>query len=355
MSLSELLDAATPGAIKRFAPHEHPHLHASLNKSAPIPLDAGDVGLLKSTLLPSFGIQSGLSLITYIAARASDRVELKDWLWPAGQVVDVWWSAVGHRMAKNGMPFTRALGTLTWNERLLLGGHTLWGTRLFYREVSRSIRRGKEDHHYGLLKQEDKFWNHAFLRVFLPEAIFRTLATVPLTLALRLGATDAVPVNPEYARLIQGVGISLFCVGFVMEVLADFQLEHHDKKASLKRDGVWSIVRHPNYLGDALMHLSFSTLLYSSGQLHPFAVVGPLANYVFLRYVSGDKRNYLHQGRNYKTRNTAKFVQLEKRRDHKNSFWPGLYALGNPWTWVMVAVGGAGVVAERMAREYFTS
>jgi hypothetical protein len=46
------------------------------------------IGLTRSTILPSLGVHGGLSLIAYGIARATDRVELKDYLTPGGQQSD---------------------------------------------------------------------------------------------------------------------------------------------------------------------------------------------------------------------------------------------------------------------------
>lgn len=45
----------------------------------------------------------------------------------------------------------------------------------------------------------------------------------------------------------QDLAVFVFGTGFVLEVLADYQLNRHKKThdATLNRSGVWSIVRHP--------------------------------------------------------------------------------------------------------------
>ena len=48
------------------------------------------MGLARSTLFPSLGVHGGLSVIAYGIARASDRVELKDYLWPTGMALNAW-------------------------------------------------------------------------------------------------------------------------------------------------------------------------------------------------------------------------------------------------------------------------
>lgn len=48
--------------------------------------------------------------------------------------------------------------------------------------------------------------------------------------------------------------VFVFSAGFALEVLADYQLNKHKKKtgnATLNREGVWSIVRHPKYVPSA--------------------------------------------------------------------------------------------------------
>jgi hypothetical protein len=143
-----------------------------------------DVGILKDTLIPSFTLHAGLAGIAYGAARYTNRVEAKDWLWPSGQVVNAWWSAIGRRIA-TGLTVSQAFGRLSWHERVMLTGVTLWGGRLFYRIASRSIQRGKDDPRYEEVKKEEGFWNSALLKVFVPEAFFQMIISLPFTAPFR--------------------------------------------------------------------------------------------------------------------------------------------------------------------------
>jgi hypothetical protein len=56
------------------------------------------MGLARTAPLPSLGVYGGLSIIAHGIARVSDRVELKDYLWLTGMVLDAWWMAVGRHM-----------------------------------------------------------------------------------------------------------------------------------------------------------------------------------------------------------------------------------------------------------------
>jgi steroid 5-alpha reductase family enzyme len=206
------------------------------------------VGILRSTLLPSIGFHSGLAVVVYAASRAADRVDGKDWLWPTGQVLNTWWSAIGTRVVYDKIPVGTAFSNLGYTEKLLLTGVTAWGARLLYRIGSRSLARKGDDPRYEEAKKEEGFWNKAFLTVFVPEALFQAVISLPLTLPFRAlddcAAASPLHVHPEYTH---GLAVALFSAGFALEVLADVQLADHQKTNSddLTRDGVWSIVRHP--------------------------------------------------------------------------------------------------------------
>lgn len=203
-----------------------------------------DVGILKDTLVPSLTLHSGLAIIAYGAARYTNRVEAKDWLWPSGQVVNAWWSAVGRRVAA-GLTVSQAFNRLSWHERVVLTGVTLWGGRLFYRIARRSLQRGKDDPRYEGLKQEEGFWNNALFKVFIPEAFFQMLISLPFTAPFRHEGA----VMTGYHPYIQMLAVGMFSSGLAMETLADYQLDQYKSEGGqgILREGVWSIVRNPKY------------------------------------------------------------------------------------------------------------
>lgn len=206
-------------------------------------------GILKSNLLPSFKLYTSLSLATYLAAQMTDRVELKDWLWPSSQVLNAWWSAIGQPIYMHGLPFHTIWKGLPWTERVLLSCVTIWGTRLFVRIASRSLARGEDDPRYDAIKKEPQFWKTAFVTIFLPEAFALSIISLPLTSPFTMNDTTH-SVGENGLNIIRGLGVGLFGIGFSMEVLADIQLERHRRERNdLCRHGVWSLVRHPKYVG----------------------------------------------------------------------------------------------------------
>jgi hypothetical protein len=108
--------------------------------------------------------------------------------------------------------------------------------------------------------------------------------------------------------------------------------------------------QNPSYLGDAFIHTSFIVLLYGSDMLAPVELLGPLANYLFLRFFGGDAQKEKSQTRRYSASQPEKFAELERFRGEKNAFWPATKELSNKWVWTVLGLGAVGVVVEEMLR-----
>jgi hypothetical protein len=91
-------------------------------------------------------------------------------------------------------------------------------------------------------------------------------------------------------------------------------------------------------------------MLYGSDMLAPIELLGPLANYAFLRFFGGDAEKEKHQTRRYSASHPEKFAELEKFRGDKNAFWPRAEELSNKWLWTVLGIGGFGVVIEEAWR-----
>ncbi|KAL7418690.1 hypothetical protein Q5752_006373 [Cryptotrichosporon argae] len=309
-----------------------------------------NVGILRDILLPNLAFHTSLAVPAYLLARSTNYVEVKDYLWSAGQVGNAWWSAVGRRVAA-GVPLATALATISRPGWLLLAGVTLWGGRLFYREASRALHRKADDPRYAQIKATPGGWTRAAYELFAPEVLAQALITIPFTAPFRV-PYPIVHAPRDFKGSLEALAIGLFSVGLTLEFLADYQLGEHQKsgKTNLLRDGVWSIVRHPNYLGDALIHASFPILLYATDLFNPLTLLGPLTNWFFLRFVSGDHENERSQTDRYSRENPEKKQELDNYRWDKNAFWPGFSEITNAWTWVVLGAGVGGVFLERAVR-----
>jgi steroid 5-alpha reductase family enzyme len=316
-------------------------------------LRTSTIGLLHNAVLPSFTLHAGLSAVAYGISRYTNRVEGKDYLWASGMTLNAWWSAIGSRVVNDGLSVSQAWSSLGYSQKLLLLGVTAWGVRLTSRVVSRSLQRGEDDPRYAAKKTDPDFWNKALFTTFLPEAVAQTIIALPFTIPFRqvYECAQASPVV-SYSSYIRDFAVFLFSAGFTLETLADIQLESFKKRdgQGVNREGVWSIVRHPNYLGDALIHASFPLFLLGSGLLHPITALGPIANYIFLRYIGGDKENEESQAERYSKHDVVKAEEFNEYRHQKNSFWPKLEEFRNSWTLGVLTAGVAGVLLERGLR-----
>ena len=89
--------------------------------------------------------------------------------------------------------------------------------------------------------------------------------------------------------------------------------------------------------------------------LAPIELLGPIANYAYLRYIGGDKQLEASQDARYARDDPVKKAHLEKYRETHNAFWPDPSQLKNAWTWIVVGAGAAGVVVEQSLRAVHTS
>lgn len=124
---------------------------------------------------------------------------------------------------------------------------SLWGLRLFYFILKRNIF-AEEDFRY---KNWRKAWGkyvipRAFLQVFMLQAIIQFSVG---------SAVYYINVSNLDFNLISIVGIVIWLIGYYFEVIGDRQLRLHIKsgKGGLMKSGLWSITRHPNYFGEAVM------------------------------------------------------------------------------------------------------
>lgn len=102
-------------------------------------------------------------------------------------------------------------------------------------------------------------------------------------------------------------------------------------------------------MGDTLVHLSFAVLNFADS-FNPIVLLGPVANYVFLRFVGGDKQTEESQEVRYQVNDPTKYQQMREWRQENNSFWPSVRDLANPWALAVAGCGLIGVVVEEVLR-----
>ena len=88
------------------------------------------------------------------------------------------------------------------------------------------------------------------------------------------------------------VGLAFFLIGLIIEVIADNQKSkfrsNPENKNKFITTGLWSLSRHPNYLGEITLWLGVTIMSISSLSGWQFiTLISPIFTYILLVYVSG--------------------------------------------------------------------
>lgn len=169
------------------------------------------------------------------------------------------------------------------NSIIMLSMIALWAFRLSWHIGLRNIGKGEDFRYRNWRKKWIPYPNiQAFFRVFLLQGAIMFIVSLPIQINFLS--------NSESYNLFHHIpGILIFILGFVLEVLADWQLKSFkddpNNKGRLIQKGLWSISRHPNYMGEITLWwgIGFYALPFESGWL---ALIGPLCIHLIMRYIS---------------------------------------------------------------------
>ena len=170
------------------------------------------------------------------------------------------------------------------NRQLLLAVMVgVWGVRLGGYLAKRNIGHGEDWRYKAMRKKKGpKFGLISLVTVFGLQGLLMWVVSLPVM----FGNADSTPgVGP-----IAVMGICLWGTGFAFESIGDFQLAKFKRDPSnmgkVMDQGLWSLTRHPNYFGDALLWWGIGLVGAETGS-GIVGLVGPLVMTVFLLRVSG--------------------------------------------------------------------
>jgi len=159
----------------------------------------------------------------------------------------------------------------------------LWGTRLALYLGKRNIGHG-EDWRYKAMRKKagPSFPLRSLVTVFGLQGALMWVVSLPV----QFGNRDDTPgVGP-----IAVMGIMVWFVGFMFEVIGDAQLarfkKNPDNVGKVLDTGLWSLTRHPNYFGDALLWWGIGIVGAETGS-GVIGFIGPIAMTYFLMRISG--------------------------------------------------------------------
>ena len=208
-----------------------------------------------------------VSTLAYLVARKVKLMAIVDTIWTGGLGLG---ALVFHSMA--GLDSIRS-----WVVLLLI---LFWSFRLSFHLFKDRVFAGHEDPRYKALAEH---WGDRapinFYFLFLIQIVFIALFLLPVTVAMENPA-------PSWAWTdTLAVLIALIAMGG--EAIADRQLaafrSDPKNKGGVCQDGLWRYSRHPNYFFEWLHWFAYVAFALAA----PLAWIGPVAMYVFLRFLTG--------------------------------------------------------------------
>lgn len=160
----------------------------------------------------------------------------------------------------------------------------LWSLRLSG-YVGLRLMHTTEDRRYNAWR---KSWGNqealkSFGKIFLLQPVFAVVIFLPV--AYQLAHTNA------QIHWYDFVGMTVFLVGFFVEMVADGQLYHFKKlpksKGMVMNKGLWAYSQHPNYFGEWLIWVGLAFLCYEA--VGYFSIAMPLIMLYVLVELTGIK------------------------------------------------------------------
>jgi steroid 5-alpha reductase family enzyme len=158
-----------------------------------------------------------------------------------------------------------------------------WGLRLGGYLAKRNIGHGEDWRYKAMRKKKGaRFGLISLVTVFGLQGVLMWVVSLPVM----FGNSDATPgVGP-----LAVIGVMVWAVGLSFEAVGDWQLAKFKKDPNnagkVMQTGLWSLTRHPNYFGDALLWWGIGIVGAETGT-GVIGFIGPVVMTVFLLRVSG--------------------------------------------------------------------
>ncbi len=199
-------------------------------------------------------------------------------------VVDVAWGLVFIVIAVTSWLLSEYSPEIGWNiQTITFGLVAVWGLRLAITLLLRTVGRS-EDNRYVELR---KTWRgdlalNTYLRIFVVQALLAVVISVSVIVIL----VSPVKEPGIYAY----IGAGVWAIGFVFEVLGDWQLKQFimnpKNKGKLLTSGLWNYTRHPNYFGESMMWWGIFIIALST-YVGWIGIISPVIITFLLLFVSG--------------------------------------------------------------------
>ena len=184
-------------------------------------------------------------------------------------------TAISFALYSTNTPQNLDLGSLIIGIAIILWAIRL-GSFLFMR-----IHKDKKDGRFDSIKT-------SFSQFFMTWTLQGMWVFICSSAALvAIANPTGVPINIVFI-----IGLALFILGFVIEIIADNQKSAFrsipENKDVFINEGLWARSRHPNYFGEITLWTGITVMSISTFEgMNYLALFSPIFSYLLLNYVSG--------------------------------------------------------------------
>lgn len=214
-------------------------------------------------------IQVMMSLLFLLAQKKKDN-----------SIVDVFWGIGFCLISMNAFLLA---GEYDKRKFLMLVMVLAWGIRLALYIYQRNKGKG-EDFRYAAWRKE---WGNkaawiAFWKVFMLQGAFMFIISLPIM--------HVMYFSMQFGNVLDVIGLTVWLSGYMMEAIADRQMKMFKadsaNKGKIIQQGLWSISRHPNYLGEILVWWGIFIVSLNADRWY-ISLISPLVVTWLLSSVSG--------------------------------------------------------------------
>lgn len=206
--------------------------------------------------------------LAFLVARSRRRIDTVDVCWGLGFVLVAWSVMV---QAPTGRSLLVAILV------------TIWGLRLALHIHHRHKGKGDDPRYAEITKKwkVDNIWPKAYVSIYLLQGVLVLAVSLPIVMISNF------ELDGWYWLVVTGALIWL--VGFVIEVVADRQLQRFlrlKNRPKVLQTGLWHYSRHPNYFGELMQWWGIGTMALSVSYGW-VGLLGPLLLTYLMIFVSG--------------------------------------------------------------------
>lgn len=165
----------------------------------------------------------------------------------------------------------------------------LWSGRLLRHSLRTNLHIEAQPYSSLRKRHGDNWKVWSFFHVYMLQGVLLWVWSMSFAFSLSMPEKEL--------GVIEYLGVAVWLIGYFFQAIGDWQLEKfkRDKTNSgkLMQSGLWSLTRHPNYFGEAVMWLGYFVFALS----HPWgwmAIVSPMYVAWFMGYGSAAPGNERH-------------------------------------------------------------